>query len=271
MLSKTHCGVLVLAVLSALGVAQARQAAPQFTASALDGETFTNASLLGKVTLVQFWATWCPYCRREQPLVDNIVRDLGDGLVVLAVDVGEPAPTVKTYLDEHPRSCHIVLTEATNLVAAYSPTSLPLYVVIDRDGNIAGVQHGAAGEQALRAMLTQAGVGGSAAVATPSGDQRPGASKAAGSGSATLIEVQGGSSAPPSKPLPPTVFVLKGGERLEARHYTIMGGLVHITEAGKRRSVPLTDLDLKTTVALNHDRGIELKIPTNPNQIVLGM
>jgi hypothetical protein len=65
---------------------------------------------------------------------------------------------VKKYLAEHPRSVPIVLTKDTNLAAMYNAQNYPIYVVIDRDGNIAGEQRGAAGERALRNLLRRAGI-----------------------------------------------------------------------------------------------------------------
>ena len=65
---------------------------------------------------------------------------------------------MKKYLEQHPRSCRIVLTEDTNLAAMYQANSYPIYVVIDRDGNIAAEQRGAGGERALRRMLARAGI-----------------------------------------------------------------------------------------------------------------
>ena len=111
---------------------------------------------------MQFWTTWCPYCRREQPLLDSLDTEFHDkGLVVLAVDVNESKKTVKKYLEENPRSCRIVLTEDTNLAAMYAAHSYPIYVVIDREGNVVGTQHGAAGERALRSLLSRAGLSAS--------------------------------------------------------------------------------------------------------------
>ncbi len=136
-----------------------RQSAPAFRAKTLDGEQFTNESLKGKVVLVQFWATWCRFCRRDQPAVDAIVHDFeSQGLVVLAVNVGESKSKVKQYLRDSPRACSIVLTEDTNLAALFAAHAYPLYVLIDRDGKIAGTQRGAAGEDALRQLLTRAGL-----------------------------------------------------------------------------------------------------------------
>ncbi len=145
-----------------LGAEDGREPAPRFRAKTIDGEQFSNESLKGKVVLVQFWATWCQYCRRDQEPVDAMVGDFADkGLVVLAVNAGESKKKVKQYLAESPRSCRIVLMEDTNLAALYQARSYPLYVLIaDREGNVAGRQNGAAGEQSLRRLLRRAGLDG---------------------------------------------------------------------------------------------------------------
>jgi thiol-disulfide isomerase/thioredoxin len=125
----------------------------------MTGEQFTNDSVKGKIVLLQFWTTWCPYCRREQSLVDDINQEFLDkGLVVLAVDVGESKKKVKKYLEDNPRTCRIVLTEDTNLAAMYAANAYPIYVAIDREGYIVGTQRGAAGERGLRNLLRRAGL-----------------------------------------------------------------------------------------------------------------
>ncbi|HVO81936.1 MAG TPA: TlpA disulfide reductase family protein [Terriglobales bacterium] len=134
--------------------------APRFHARTLSGETYTNASVKGKVVLLEFWTTWCPYCKDEEALVDAVDHEFsGKGLLVLAIDVGESKQTVQKYLEQHPRSCRIVLMRDTNLAAMYQANSYPIYVVIDREGNIAAEQRGAGGEKSLRGLLRRAGVG----------------------------------------------------------------------------------------------------------------
>src|SRR2546421_370608 len=67
-----------------------REAAPRFHAKTLEGEQFTNESVKGKVVLFQFWTTWCPYCKGEESLVNDITKEFADKrLIVLAVDVAE--------------------------------------------------------------------------------------------------------------------------------------------------------------------------------------
>ena len=136
-----------------------REPAPRFHAKTLEGEQFTNASVKGKVVLFQFWTTWCPYCKSEEALVNDITAEFADkGLIVLAVDVAESKKKVLQYLKEHPRKCRIVLTDDTNLAAMYAANSYPIYVVIDRDGNVSDEQRGAGGERAIRRMLERAGL-----------------------------------------------------------------------------------------------------------------
>jgi thiol-disulfide isomerase/thioredoxin len=154
-----------LASISGAGIAStlagqdARERAPSFWAKTLDGDRYTNDTVKGKVLLVQFWTTWCPYCRRDQPSVETISDEFKDkGLIVLAVDVGEPKKKVRKYLDDSPRSCKIVLMEDTNLAAIFATKVYPVYVLIDRDGSLAGRQNGAGGENGLRRLLAKAGV-----------------------------------------------------------------------------------------------------------------
>jgi cytochrome c biogenesis protein CcmG/thiol:disulfide interchange protein DsbE len=151
--------VLALAALLAFAADETGQPAPRFRAKTITGSQFNNASVKGKVVLFEFWTTWCQYCEAEAELVDDIAKEFADkGLIVLAVDVLEPDQKVKKYLVDHPRSVPIVLTRDTNLAAMYNAQSYPIYVVIDRDGNIAGEQRGAAGERGLRRLLSRAGI-----------------------------------------------------------------------------------------------------------------
>jgi thiol-disulfide isomerase/thioredoxin len=151
--------ILILAVLGAFAGSKDKERAPRFNARTTDGEKFTNDSIKGKVVLLEFWTTWCPYCLDEAPFVDKIGKEFADkGLILLAINVGESKKTVKKYLDQHPRNCKIVLMEDTNLAAMYQATAYPIYVVIDRDGNISATQRGAGGEAALLRSLASAGL-----------------------------------------------------------------------------------------------------------------
>ena len=143
----------------------------KFKAKTLDGEMINADSVHGHVVLVQFWATWCPVCRADEPSVNKIVQEFRDqGLVVLAVDVGESRRTVTKYLAQRPREGKIVLTEDTNLAAWFSPHAFPHYVAINRGGGAAAEQKGGGGESRLLHLLHQAGL--NTVDSSPSGELR---------------------------------------------------------------------------------------------------
>jgi thiol-disulfide isomerase/thioredoxin len=151
--------VFWFAAVCALGATSGKEPAPRFSARTIEGEKFSNESIKGKIVLLEFWTTWCKFCVDEAPFVDKIGHELADkGLVLLAINVGESKKTVKRFLDAHPRNCKIVLMEDTNLAAMYQATVYPIYVVIDREGNIAATQRGAGGEPALRRLIARAGL-----------------------------------------------------------------------------------------------------------------
>jgi len=143
--------------MAAAAQGKGKEPAPRFNATTTKGEKFNNDSIKGKVVLLEFWATWCRYCEDERPFVERLHEEFGDkGLLVLAVNVGESKKVVQKYLETHPRKTRIVLTNDTNLAAMYAATVYPIYVVIDREGNIAGTQRGAAGEETLRRLVARA-------------------------------------------------------------------------------------------------------------------
>ncbi|HKA02407.1 MAG TPA: TlpA disulfide reductase family protein [Candidatus Solibacter sp.] len=158
-ISRRSAIAAITAVALPLHAIDSRQPAPKFHAKSMDGESFNNDSLKGKAVVIQFWATWCKYCRRDQPALESLVQELSSqGLVVLAVNVGESKSKVKQYLASSPRISKIVMMQDTNLAALYSAKAFPKYVAIDRAGKVAHEVTGAIGEERLREMIAKAGI-----------------------------------------------------------------------------------------------------------------
>jgi len=244
-------------------MASADRSAPQFTATTLDGQTFSNSSLRGNVVLLQFFTTWCPVCRRDQPAVDSVAAAFaGDGLQVIAVDDGEPEAVVRGYLQAHPRACPVVVNDGHSLAARFGAHSYPHYVVIDRSGNIT-VSASGGGEPYLRYLLASAGLS-SKSTTLQANRQAPASSGAVGP---QLINVPMMPNVVTAKPIPKTIFVFANGDQLEADQYILHATFLHVTAGGQERSIPLNALDLKKTIAVNRERGINLKIPTNGSEV----
>jgi cytochrome c biogenesis protein CcmG/thiol:disulfide interchange protein DsbE len=250
-------------------IAVAQRSAPQFSVATLDGGTVSNSSYSGQLLLLQFWTTWCPYCHRDQPALDNIqAAYAGKGLAVLAIDVGEDEATVQKYLQANPRSCQIALDKNRSAASSFGAGGFPHYVLIDQKGNIAGMASGAGGEAPLRHLVSRGD-----ATAKPDTVQTAsrGTSAGAGAGIPQWIDVPAGPrSTMPSKPTPKTIFVFANGERFESEHYTMSGGYLDVMVAGQDRHIALNTLDTKQTIALNHAHGVDLQIPASKSEIFLG-
>jgi len=84
-----------------------------------------------------------------------------------------------------------------------------------------------------------------------------------------VIEISAGANAMSAKALPPTIFILATGERLESRRFVLTANFLSVSIDRQHRTVPLDLLDIRATIAANHDRGIELQIPDDRNEISL--
>jgi hypothetical protein len=84
-----------------------------------------------------------------------------------------------------------------------------------------------------------------------------------------VIEIPGAASQTPAKPLPPTIFILSNGERLETSRFLLRANDLSVTIDRHQRTIPLDQLNLDATIAANRDRGINLEIPADSNEISL--
>ncbi len=118
---------------------QAPKPAPALALPDLDGKMHDLAELKGKVVLINFWATWCPPCRREMPSMERLQQALADApFVVLAVDVGEDADTIEAFtsqLDTQP-TFPILLDTRSRTMQAWKVAGLPTTYLVDKQGRI---------------------------------------------------------------------------------------------------------------------------------------
>ena len=86
---------------------------------------------------------------------------------------------------------------------------------------------------------------------------------------AQVIEIPDAAKLAPTKLVPPTVFVLTNGERLESQRFMLTANSLSLTVQRRQRMIPIEMLDYDATLAANRDRGIELQIPDDQNEISL--
>ena len=136
---------------------QRRQEA-DFTLTDLQGKTWSLRQLKGKVVLVNFWATWCPPCRKEMPDLDAIYKELqSKGLVILAIS-DEDRATVEPFLAEHPVSYPILLDPGRKVNDQFVVRGIPKTFVYDRSGHLAAQSIDMRTRRQFMDMLKQAGL-----------------------------------------------------------------------------------------------------------------
>ena len=89
----------------------------------------------GQPVWINFWATWCPPCRAENPDIQEVYEaNKGDGLVVLALDIGEDTNTVRGYVKRTSLTYTVGLDQSTEIAARYRIVGIPTHFFVDRDG-----------------------------------------------------------------------------------------------------------------------------------------
>lgn len=135
--------------------------AAAFTLAVLDGKgaKVSLASQKGKVVVLDFWATWCGPCRRWMPIVAKLEKETaGKNVKFFAVNVREPAATVRAYVQQQKVEVPVLLDSDGKVGTAYGASSIPLTVVVGKDGKIVRTLVGVHPEEDLRDALREAGV-----------------------------------------------------------------------------------------------------------------
>ncbi len=113
--------------------------APDFLLADMDGNKRRLSELRGKVVLVNFWATWCPPCRREMPSIERLSHALkGAAFEILAVNVAENLDTVFSFtgtLEPIP-TFPIVFDTDSKVLKTWPVMGLPTTFILNKQGRI---------------------------------------------------------------------------------------------------------------------------------------
>ena len=112
--------------------------APDFTVTMFDGSQVTLSELRGKVVLLNFWATWCPPCRKEMTRVgkDIIERFAGRDFVFLPVSRGEGRSAVGAFREKNGYDFPMGLDSTKAVFGLYASNYIPRNFLIDREGKV---------------------------------------------------------------------------------------------------------------------------------------
>ncbi|CAH0177364.1 MULTISPECIES: TlpA disulfide reductase family protein [Peribacillus] len=122
----------------ALGGLKIGAKAPNFSLKTLDGKQVELSDYKGKKVMLNFWATWCPPCKKEMPDMEKYTQQAGDDVVVLAVNI-DPENDVQAFVEDNGITFTIPLDSqsAKNPVnERYKILSIPTTYFIDKQGII---------------------------------------------------------------------------------------------------------------------------------------
>ena len=132
-------GVLAFAGFSPLASAATDigEPAPSLVVQELDGQTFDLGAVRGKVVIVSFWATWCPPCRAEMPVLDAFYRRYhGQGLEMIGLSADRPHDRSDVTKVMQSFSYPAAMLDDAKVNDFGTPGALPMTVVIDGQGMI---------------------------------------------------------------------------------------------------------------------------------------
>jgi thiol-disulfide isomerase/thioredoxin len=111
------------------------------------GQPVNLDSFKGKVVVLNFWATWCPPCVAEMPALDRLQSELGGrdfAVVAVSTDREGIKKSAPFYRRAGIKSLTLYNDTRQNLLDAFQGKSLPMTVLLDRDGRMVGRIEGAA-------------------------------------------------------------------------------------------------------------------------------
>ena len=113
------------------------QPAPDVTVRLLNGQQLALASLRGQVVLVNFWATWCPYCIREMPAIASFSRDWQSrGFTVVSLSLDDNPATARAWLKRHDYRFVSGMADASIQQAFGGIRQIPSSFIIDQNGRL---------------------------------------------------------------------------------------------------------------------------------------
>lgn len=110
---------------------------PPLVLNDMQGKPHDLKAYRGQVVLVQFWATYCPPCRKEMPSMNRLLEKMaGTPFVILAVNMGEPEDAVQSFVDAVKPDFTILLDADGTSIGAWKVFAAPSNFIIDPDGKI---------------------------------------------------------------------------------------------------------------------------------------
>lgn len=132
--------------------------APDFELNTLDGPSQKLSGLRGKAVVVNFWATWCPPCKEEIPLLERTARQYPDRLIILGLDSREEEKVVRPFAEQLGMRYPVLMDTAGLVTNLYFVNNFPMTFFIDSNGILRAQHLGLLTEADLAKYLKTVGI-----------------------------------------------------------------------------------------------------------------
>jgi peroxiredoxin len=147
-----------IAAMSRLEAEDRRRQQADFTLTDLQGHSWNLKSLRGKVVLVNFWATWCPPCRKELPDLQALYDRFKErGFVILGIS-DEDYAKVQPFVAEHKMTYPVLLDPGRKVNKLYEIQGIPRSLIYDRNGKLAAQAIDQRTQKQLLELLARGGL-----------------------------------------------------------------------------------------------------------------
>lgn len=134
------------------------QFAPGFELISISGKKVKLSDYVGFPVVLNFWATWCDPCRAEMPVLEEFYQKFNSKMVILAVNVDEEEPQVRSFVDQYGLSFPILLDSGGVIARQYRVFGMPTTFFLDQQGKIQIIHTGALSEKTLERYLQKIGI-----------------------------------------------------------------------------------------------------------------
>lgn len=125
----------------------------------LDGEPVALDDFSGKPMMVNFWATYCPPCLEEMPVIQDYAHRYENELVVLAINPGEEEHVVRSFIDQHGFELTFLLNPTNTIARQYRVFGFPTTLFFDEAGEVVATHIGELDSELIDRYLLKLGLG----------------------------------------------------------------------------------------------------------------
>lgn len=135
-----------------------REESVELALSNLAGESVSLSDFRGTPLLINFWATWCPPCLNEMPLLEEYAQRYDGELTILAINAGEDEDLVRAFITEHDLALNFLLDPDNSAARHFRVYGYPTSLFFDEDAVLQATFIGELDEELLDLYLLKIGI-----------------------------------------------------------------------------------------------------------------